>query len=295
MGRKLSPVVAARMLKFCQILFVFSVIFVKFGNCLEDEYEYDAIGSNITEEELIQILEEFDYVLPDNITGEGISDLLDLITNSTAVEGEGGVVDYDYKIFGGEGIDGEITDIEINKDVVYPNIDYQEDDVKEEVVETTKEDVKNVNENIVEDDDTDIVWIPVLVEYDYEIVDTQDILEIFEDDDTELDYQEDENYKMFVKKAIDTSVQFESIYQEQRIFNIILLSGVSLICLIVMFGLVSLAISIFTRSHSPNPDQGDRKVKLVKTGGIVKSYAKIPVEVKNMFPSNVAYRELYDA
>ena len=42
-----------------------------FRNCLEDEYEYDAIGSNITEEELIQILEEFDYVLPDNITGEG--------------------------------------------------------------------------------------------------------------------------------------------------------------------------------------------------------------------------------
>ena len=33
---------------------------------------------------------------------------------------------------------------------------------------------------------------------------------------------------------------------------------------------------------------------MVKTGGILKSYAKIPVEVKNMLPSNVAYKQLYD-
>ena len=28
--------------------------------------------------------------------------------------------------------------------------------------------------------------------------------------------------------------------------------------------------------------------------GIVRSYAKIPVEIKNMLPSNVAYQQLYD-
>ena len=84
--------------------------------------------------------------------------------------------------------------------------------------------------------------------------------------------------------------------------------GVALICLIVTFGLISLAISIFNRRASSthpvrqvqeqnianNNDTFSFKVKLVNAGGIVKSYAKIPVEVKNMLPSNVAYRQLYD-
>ena len=30
------------------------------------------------------------------------------------------------------------------------------------------------------------------------------------------------------------------------------------------------------------------------SSGIVRSYAKIPVEIKNMLPSNVAYQQLYD-
>eukprot|EP00092_Neocalanus_flemingeri_P032435 GFUD01035276.1.p1 GENE.GFUD01035276.1~~GFUD01035276.1.p1 ORF type:complete len:286 (+),score=89.36 GFUD01035276.1:27-884(+) len=285
------------MLKFCQLLLLFCAVFVKFGNCMEEDYEYDEIRSNITEEELIQILEEMDYVLPDNITREGISDLLDLITNSTASDGKSntGVLDYDYKSLGGEGIVEDIKDIEISKDLVYHDTDYQDNDVEQNEGESLKKDLEGLKENIVTDDEIDIVWIPVVVEYDYEIVNTMDLVEIFEDDDTQLDYREDENYQKFVKHALDTSVQFESIYQEQRIFNIILLSGVSLICLIVMFGLISLTISIFARSHSPNPGQTDGKVKLVKTGGIVKSYAKIPVEVKNMLPSNVAYKQLYDA
>lgn len=262
------------------------------GDVIEDsdpEYEYDAIGSNITEEELIKILEEMDYVMPDNITVQGISDLLDLITADNADNEAAGVVDYDYKISGGEAVVGESTETEVDDEFVYPDIDYQEKEV-----ETTAEDTKDSIEDILEEDETEIVWIPLAVEYDYEIVETKDILEIFEDADTQLDYQEDQTYQLFVQKALDTSVQFESIYQEQRIFNIILLSGVSLICLIVMFGLISLAISIFNRSHSTNPTMPDGNVKLVSTGGIVKSYAKIPVEVKNMLPSNVAYKQLYD-
>jgi len=276
------------MIKFLQILLLISAIFWNVGDFadVEDDYEYDAIGSNITEEELIGILEELDY---DNITAEGVSDLLDLITNSTAVEGDHGVEDYDYNITGGEGILEEITDTVINKDTLYPNIDYQETFEKDEDLDIFKRDV---NENIEEDDEVAIVWIPIVVEYDYEIVDTKDIFDMFDIVDTELDYQEDKNYKLFVQKALDSSVQFKSIYQEQRVFNIILLSGVALICLIVTFGLISLAISIFNRRASSTHPV--RQVKLVNAGGIVKSYAKIPVEVKNMLPSNVAYRQLYD-
>merc|ERR1711875_88939 len=113
----------------------------------------------------------------------------------------------------------------------------------------------------------------------------------------ETDIHEDisnENYKMFVQKALDSSVKFENIYEEQRIFNIILLSGISLICFIVMFGLISLAISMFTRLHPNNPTRPDRNVKLVNTEGIIKSYTKLPVEMKNILPSNVAYKQLYN-
>ena len=148
----------------------------------------------------------------------GISDLLDLIT---ADNDAAGVVDYDYKISGGDAVVGESTETEVDEDFVYPDIDYQEKEV-----ETTDEDTKESIEDILEDDETEIVWIPVVVEYDYEIVETKDILEIFENADTQLDYQEDQTYQLFVQKALDTSVQFESIYQEQRIFNIILLSGI---------------------------------------------------------------------
>ena len=35
------------------------------------------------------------------------------------------------------------------------------------------------------------------------------------------------------------------------------------------------------------------QIKL-QNSGIVRSYAKVPVEIKNMFPSNVAYKQLYE-
>merc|ERR1719357_1705031 len=90
--------------------------------------------------------------------------------------------------------------------------------------------------------------IEPIVAYDYvikdvdgEVVETGDLMELIDDEETELEYHQDETYQLFVQKAMDTSVKFQTLYQEQRIFNIILLSGVSLICLIVMFGMISLA------------------------------------------------------
>lgn len=277
-----------------RVWLLFSCILANCGARAVEEYDYDNIEPDITEEELIKILEEMEYVEPDDITEQdysGISDLLDLITVD---RDENKIVDYDYKISGGEAVIGaDITDTEVDKDYVYP--DYQDTFLEVKGIETIIENTKVVEENDLDDEETEIVWIPaVIVEYDYEIMDSMDILEIFEDADTQLDYQEDQNYQLFVKKALDTTVKFETIYQEQRIFNIILLSGVSLICLIIMFGLISLAISIFNSSHTTNPTIPDGNVKLVKTHGIVKSYAKLPVEVKNMLPSNVAYKHLYE-
>jgi len=249
-----------------------------------DDYEYDSIQYDITEDELIKWLEEMDYDISDNTKVQGVSDLLDLITSSNGIEP---IVDYDYVIKDG---DAEIVEKETENELEYPDIIYQDTISVEENIESEKE--TSVGDNL--DKDTEVVWVPVAIEYDYEVAETGDLMELFDDEETELEYHQDETYQLFVQKAMDTSVKFQTLYQEQRIFNIILLSGVSLICLIVMFGMISLAVSIFNKSGSPNPTINDGNVKLVKTNGIVKSYAKIPVEVRNMLPSNVAYKELYE-
>merc|ERR1719357_734164 len=225
-----------------------------------------------------------DYDVSDNIKVQGVSDLLDLITSSKGIEP---IVAYDYVI---KDVDDEIVEKEAKNELEYKDIIYQDTISVDENIEIERE--TSVEDNL--DKDTEVVWVPVAIEYDYEVAETGDLMELIDDEETELEYHQDDTYQLFVQKAMDTSVKFQTLYQEQRIFNIILLSGVSLICLIVMFGMISLAVSIFNKSGTPNPTINDGNVKLVKSDGIVKSYAKIPVEVRNMLPSNVAYKELYE-
>jgi len=285
-------------------LYFLSLIVLSTGASIEEydsieqntsDEDYDTIDPDISEAELMKMLEEMGYVVPDENTMDdlsGISDLHDLITGDNT---EDHPVDYEYlDIFGRDAIIGDdIANIGV-ENLLYPNIDYQDQLFDVEATGSNKEET-DIHENISNEDESEIVWIPAaVVQYDYEIVDVKEALDIFDDADTQLDYQEDQNYKMFVQKALDSSVKFENIYEEQRIFNIILLSGISLICFIVMFGLISLAISMFTRLHPNNPTRPDRNVKLVNTEGIIKSYTKLPVEMKNILPSNVAYKQLYN-
>ena len=65
-----------------------------------------------------------------------------------------------------------------------------------------------------------------------------------------------------------------------------------MICVVVFFALVTLMVTVLTRRHYQHSNVV-RSVK-IKSDGIVKSYAKIPVEIKNMVPSNIAYKQLYD-
>ena len=62
--------------------------------------------------------------------------------------------------------------------------------------------------------------------------------------------------------------------------------------MVVFFALVTLMVTVLTRRHYQHSNVV-RSVK-IKSDGIVKSYAKIPVEIKNMVPSNIAYKQLYD-
>ena len=89
-----------------------------------------------------------------------------------------------------------------------------------------------------------------------------------------------------------------------------------LISVVMLLAVVSLAVSLVTRrtepattSTAPGPGPGVKQVRpryqhqsihlvmfqlRLGSSGIVRSYAKIPVEIKNMLPSNVAYQQLYD-
>ena len=135
------------------------------------------------------------------------------------------------------------------------------------------------------------------------------------------------------EKAECLKMKIEEIYDQQQIFHIILLlgkftlfvffalkpfiSGISLICVVVLFAVISLVVSIIVRSYGPssnvNSTQGVKQVFILlimdkfiiilmlnflkiklKSNGIIRSYTKIPVEIKNMMPSNVAYKQLYD-
>jgi len=120
------------------------------------------------------------------------------------------------------------------------------------------------------------------------IVETDEILNLKEDmvhEYQDVDYESLEEAKII-------QVTMDDLYDQSMIFHIILLLGICLICVVVFFALVTLIVTVLTRRHAP-ASNAVRSIK-IKSDGIVKSYAKIPVEIKNMVPSNIAYKQLYD-
>merc|ERR1712179_576476 len=87
------------------------------------ENEYDSIDPDISEDELMKMLEDVGY--DDNTIDDlsEISDLLDLIAGDNTEEH---LVDYDYKIFGGEAFIGDDIANTDADNLLYPDIDYQD-------------------------------------------------------------------------------------------------------------------------------------------------------------------------
>jgi len=54
-----------------RVWILFSCFLANCGARAVEEYDYDNIEPDITEEELIKILEEMEYVAPDDITEQG--------------------------------------------------------------------------------------------------------------------------------------------------------------------------------------------------------------------------------
>jgi len=214
---------------------------------------------------------------------------------------EGLFVVYDYS----QGQAGKIDtvlqlDLSLTEaDVDYPPVDYDEARAGEEEFDWSL-----VSASLEEVEDTGPVLSPVErdqgteVDYDYDksteisqniIVGLGEDLLNMEEDDIVRDYQYEDNYDR-IEEALQ--VTMDNVYDQAMIFHIILLLGICLICLVVFFALVALVITILTRRQEVAADPV-RTVR-IKTDGIVKSYAKIPVEIKNMVPSNIAYKPLYE-
>jgi len=159
-----------------------------------------------------------------------------------------------------------------------------------------------LSSSLEEVEDTGAVLSPVVreqvtpVDYDYDksteisqniIVGLEEDLFNMENDDIVRDYVD--NYDR-IEEALQ--VTMDNVYDQAMIFHIILLLGICLICLVVFFALVALVVTILSRRQEAATEPV-RTVK-IKSEGIVKSYAKIPVEIKNMVPSNIAYKPLYE-
>merc|ERR1719242_1261642 len=198
-------------------------------------------------------------------------------------------------------LDADLSFLRRNTDRDYP-LDYEE----------TEQKVLNHHENIFASQDVDKDFeVDVLIDeiekkdvtdrvYDYD--ESSEISETIVGNDGFLDIKEEillgeyQDVDYLEEEAKMMKVTMDDLYDESMIFHIILLLGICLICVVVFFGLVTLAVTVLTRRQDPSSSSSSSTVRTVKVkaDGIVKSYAKIPVEIKNMVPSNIAYKQLYE-
>jgi len=264
-------------------------------------------GKPIEEEELEQRLEELlDH---SNITPEELTSLLNDDLDPEEVE---------YKV---EAVDdGLVISIQEKQALFYPDLDYAEGSSEEVFLDAEEqmgdeEDLKSdVGDTVevadllqealveIEEEEND-------VEYDYSFLEAADAIVVLGEDAEELEYQEvDENNEddedvseinaLINKIEFDEAVKFDHFNGDRKTFEIVIMSGIALTCLMLIFGLATLVASFLrprtiptslTIAPLPKPSQTTSS-----SGGIIRQYTRVPVEIKNMLPSNVAYKQLYD-
>merc|ERR1712181_131947 len=254
--------------------------------------------------ELEQKIEE----LLDNsdMTPEELADLLNEDIASEEVE---------YIV---EAVDeGLVVSLQEKQALFYPDLDYTEDS-SEEVDAESEEQKEEGDDDEEEDEEGEGGPLELqvedhaaeedeLVEYDYTLLETSDSMIVVLDADAasseELDYvvQEDARSKMeeklFLEVEFDEAVKYDHFNDDRKIFEIVIMSGIAMTCLMFIFGLAALISSYLapqtpptvTIAALPKPPQ-----MTSSSGGIIRQYTRVPVEIKNMLPSNVAYKQLYE-
>jgi len=275
---------------------------------LSDEPSKEAADVSDQVGELEQKIEE----LLDNsdMTPEELADLLNEDIDSEEVE---------YIV---EAVDeGLVVSLQEKQALFYPDLDYTEDSSEEVDAESEEEEDGEDDEEDDEDDDEEGEVGPLedlaaeedeLVEYDYTLLETSDSMIVVLDADApsseELDYVvEDARSEMEEKLLevdaiasqveLDEAVKYDHFNDDRKIFEIVIMSGIAMTCLMFIFGLAALISSYLapqtpptvTIAALPKPPQ-----MTSSSGGIIRQYTRVPVEIKNMLPSNVAYKQLYE-
>jgi len=158
-------------------------------------------------------------------------------------------------------------------DVVYPEITGGEDEVEE----FDDQDQLQYSDNSAESDESSEE-------------DGKDTSEESPLDDIKLLYED-----LFGSKD---NVRYQNIGRDMRFLELACYIGIFLGFILFTFGLFICCVRILRFRSQPPVDREvltpEHQVKNVKLSGIIKSYARIPVEIRNMKPSNVAYKELYN-
>jgi len=278
---------------------------------LSDESRQEAADVSDQVGELEQKIEE----LLDNsdMTPEELADLLNEDIDSEEVE---------YIV---EAVDeGLVVSLQEKQALFYPDLDYTEDSSEEVDAESEEED-DDEEKGEESEDDEEVEGVPLedllaeeedeLVEYDYTLLETSDSMIVVLDADApsseELDYvvEEDARSEMMEEKLflevdaiasqveLDEAVKYDHFNDDRKIFEIVIMSGIAMTCLMFIFGLAALISSYLapqtpptvTIAALPKPTQ-----MTSSSGGIIRQYTRVPVEIKNMLPSNVAYKQLYE-
>jgi len=281
----------------------------------------ESLESVYDEIEILNMVSDLDYVDPDDIKEEdfeGIKEFGEMLNEKAELN------HYEYNLIGDNDkiiLSDDLNDLWDPEDADYYYLE------QEYHINVLQQFDLQINPDY-SSDSSEVAWVPPkqprnpIPVYEYDTVDEGDMFEGLVDEvpqnslleyDSELSLRPtfDQAVRMKLpascndlenlsEKAECLKMKIEEIYDQQQIFHIILLLGISLICVVVLFAVISLVVSIIVRSYgnvSPssnvNSTQGVKQIKL-KSNGIIRSYTKIPVEIKNMMPSNVAYKQLYD-
>jgi len=246
-----------------------------------------------------------------DMTPEELADLLNEDIDSEEVE---------YIV---EAVDeGLVVSLQEKQALFYPDLDYTEDSSEEEVVtESEEQKLKGEDEEEEEDeeDDEEVEGGPIedfaaeedeLVEYDYTLLETSgtifvldadapsaELVYVVEDPRSEMEEKLLEVDAIANQVELDEAVKFDHFNGDRKIFEIVIMSGIAVTCLMFIFGLAALISSYLapqrpptvTIASLPKPPQ-----MTSSSGGIIRQYTRVPVEIKNMLPSNVAYKQLYE-
>jgi len=209
------------------------------------------------------------------------------------------LVDYDYSLEGR--IDPVlVADLSLDSgDRDYPLEYHQQEDDDNQVIRDDdpghddEPDVTGLNDK---DDVTASIDMKDVTDRVYDYDESSEILETIVGADGSLNMKEEDYHYVDSASLEEESkmiqISLDDLHDQSMIFHIILLLGIVLICVVVFFALVTLMVTVLTRRQDA-ASPAVRSVK-IKTDGIIKTYAKIPVEIKNMAPSNIAYKQLYE-